>query len=240
MPTHVLQDGVRWADIMDTSDPSVIKRLGRQVSPYRDDAWASVRFEIVLRANLLKFGTCADLRPLLQNTGDKVMVEASPYDRIWGIGLAASDPRARDPPRWRGLNLLGRVLMIVRHALRQSSLSRGACRACACAAFVPHVGDSYALWPCSNCSCKAIAHVAWQAPDLDVPLQPSHFTFCAARSCIGLVPARGDTCALCCPSSCSVQEGSAGSQEQPSADPVVVASRGVDDGAARPEEKLAE
>ncbi|MFD7659407.1 NADAR domain-containing protein, partial [Actinosynnema sp. NPDC059797] len=60
----------------------------------------------------------ADLRTSLLSTGDRVLVEASPVDRIWGIGLAADDERALDPASWRGLNLLGEALTRVRELLR--------------------------------------------------------------------------------------------------------------------------
>jgi ribA/ribD-fused uncharacterized protein len=59
-----------------------------------------------------------DLREFLLGTGDRVLVEASPQDRIWGIGLAADDERASVPEQWLGLNLLGFALMEVRHRLR--------------------------------------------------------------------------------------------------------------------------
>ncbi|GAA3480637.1 hypothetical protein GCM10018966_051670 [Streptomyces yanii] len=70
------------------------------------------------RAASHKFGQDAGLRAFLLNTGDRVLVEASPLDRIWGIGMAADDPRAEDPARWRGLNLLGFALMEARTRLR--------------------------------------------------------------------------------------------------------------------------
>ena len=54
-----------------------------------------------------------------RQTGDSVLVEASPYDAIWGIRLAASSPEAQDPMKWRGQNLLGFALMEVRDELRR-------------------------------------------------------------------------------------------------------------------------
>jgi ribA/ribD-fused uncharacterized protein len=65
-----------------------------------------------------KFGADPALRGYLLGTGDRVLVEASPIDSIWGIGLSRDDPDAADPARWRGLNLLGQALMQVRSALR--------------------------------------------------------------------------------------------------------------------------
>jgi ribA/ribD-fused uncharacterized protein len=72
----------------------------------------------VVRASLAKFGQNAELRSYLLETGDKVLVEASPVDRVWGIGLAADDPRAEQPSEWTGLNLLGFALMRARATLR--------------------------------------------------------------------------------------------------------------------------
>ena len=74
-------------------------------------AWSS-------RAASHKFGQHPALREFLLGTGDRVLVEASPMDRVWGIGLAADDERAADPARWRGLNLLGFALMEARGCAR--------------------------------------------------------------------------------------------------------------------------
>jgi hypothetical protein len=71
----------------------------------------------VVEGNVAKFGQHAGLRGFLLGTGDRVLVEASPRDRIWGIGLGASDELAADPGNWRGLNLLGFALMEVRRQL---------------------------------------------------------------------------------------------------------------------------
>ena len=70
-----------------------------------------------MRGNLAKFQQHPTLSAFLAGTADRVLVEASPSDRIWGIGLAADDPRAVNPEKWRGLNLLGFALMEVRRVL---------------------------------------------------------------------------------------------------------------------------
>ncbi|MFO6230157.1 NADAR family protein, partial [Pseudomonas aeruginosa] len=73
----------------------------------------------VIAGNLGKFGQNASLKKYLLGTADRVLVEASPVDAIWGIGLAASDPLAAEPATWQGLNLLGFALMEVRRRLAQ-------------------------------------------------------------------------------------------------------------------------
>ena len=78
----------------------------------------------MVAGNLAKFGQHPELRTFLLGTGQRVLVEASPRDRIWGIGLTRDDPAARDPARWPGLNLLGFALMDVRDALRPVSAGR--------------------------------------------------------------------------------------------------------------------
>ena len=88
---------------------------------YDDATWQAARFDIVCAGNLGKFSQNPALQTFLLNTGDKILVEASPQDRIWGIGLAASDPRAADPLQWLGENLLGFALMQVRAQLRGNS-----------------------------------------------------------------------------------------------------------------------
>ena len=75
----------------------------------------------VVTGNLAKFQQNPELGAYLIKTGDKVLVEASPRDRIWGIGLGAENDKAMNPEHWRGLNLLGFALMEVRHRLRQGN-----------------------------------------------------------------------------------------------------------------------
>lgn len=99
------------------SSPGEAKALGRLVSGFSDEVWTAARLEIVVEGNLAKFGQDDALKAFLLATGSRVLVEASPLDRVWGIGLAADDPRALDPSSWLGLNLLGEALMEVRARL---------------------------------------------------------------------------------------------------------------------------
>ncbi|MEV6279570.1 NADAR family protein [Nocardia sp. NPDC051832] len=104
--------------VLAAKHPKQAKDLGRQVSGFDETTWNAERFGIVVAGSTAKFGQHPDLRDYLLRTGERVLVEASPVDRIWGIGLAADDPRAEDPSRWRGLNLLGFALMAARAELR--------------------------------------------------------------------------------------------------------------------------
>ena len=98
--------------------PGAAKALGREVRGFDEQRWAQRRFDLVVAGNLAKFGQHQDLLGFLLGTGSRVLVEASPQDAVWGIGLAADDDRAASPENWRGLNLLGFALMEVRHQLR--------------------------------------------------------------------------------------------------------------------------
>ncbi len=106
------------ARILAAPHPGAAKALGRQVRGFDDAAWNAHRYGIVVAANAAKFGQHSALREFLLGTGGRVLVEASPLDRVWGIGLAADDERARRPSGWRGLNLLGFALMDVRARLQ--------------------------------------------------------------------------------------------------------------------------
>ena len=103
---------------IDAEHPSEAKAAGRLVRGFDDATWSAHRFDIVVRGNVAKFDQHDDLRTFLLGTGDRVLVEASPRDRIWGIGLAATNDAATDPTRWRGANLLGFALMQARAILR--------------------------------------------------------------------------------------------------------------------------
>lgn len=103
--------------IASCKSPADAQRLGRKVTPYADEPWAAQRYFHVFRCNVAKFEQHPRLGRFLRDTEDRVLVEASPRDRIWGIGLAEDHADATSPARWKGLNLLGFVLMDVRDAL---------------------------------------------------------------------------------------------------------------------------
>ncbi|ROT32593.1 NADAR family protein [Micromonospora sp. HM5-17] len=105
------------AQVLVAPSPGAAQALGRRVRGFDQEVWDAHRFDLVVAGNMAKFGQHPELRDYLLGTRDRVLVEASPIDRIWGIGLAATDPRAADPTRWRGLNLLGFALMRVRRQL---------------------------------------------------------------------------------------------------------------------------
>jgi ribA/ribD-fused uncharacterized protein len=103
--------------ILAARTPAEAKKLGRLVRGFDESAWAARRFELVVAGNVAKFGQDEALRDFLLGTANRVLVEASPRDRIWGIGLGAGNERATDPAQWRGLNLLGFALMEARDRL---------------------------------------------------------------------------------------------------------------------------
>lgn len=110
-------DEAKRAEILKAPHPGAAKALGRSVAGFDEARWNHQRFSIVVRANEAKFTQNPLLGRFLLQTGSRVLVEASPVDRIWGIGLAADDARATDPDQWQGLNLLGFALMQARQSL---------------------------------------------------------------------------------------------------------------------------
>ncbi|MFI5568285.1 NADAR family protein [Streptomyces sp. NPDC051740] len=104
--------------VLAAGHPSEAKEAGRLVRGFDEETWRRERFGIVVEGSVHKFAAHDDLRTFLLGTGERVLVEASPVDRVWGIGLAAGDEGASDPGRWRGPNLLGFALMEARRRLR--------------------------------------------------------------------------------------------------------------------------
>lgn len=103
--------------ILVNPDPKAAKALGRSVKNFDDAEWTKNAIRFVLTGNLGKFNQNEELKNFLISTKQSVIVEASPYDRIWGIGLKAEDERANNPANWQGQNLLGFILMHVRSFL---------------------------------------------------------------------------------------------------------------------------
>jgi ribA/ribD-fused uncharacterized protein len=104
--------------IIGADSPAEAKKLGREVKNYIDSIWLENRFEIVRQGNFHKFSQNKDLGAFLINTKERILVEASPVDSIWGIGMATDHKDVNNPEKWRGLNLLGFALMEVRDELR--------------------------------------------------------------------------------------------------------------------------
>lgn len=111
--------------ILAAPDPAAAKKLGRAVRGFDEKVWASARYALVVAGNTAKFSQHPELGSFLLSIREDVIVEASPVDTIWGIGLAQNSPDALNPERWRGRNLLGFALMDVRAALRNRASSAG-------------------------------------------------------------------------------------------------------------------
>lgn len=110
-------DNAVLEEIMSADNPAVYKKLGRKIRGFDEEIWKQHRTEIVIEGNMAKFSQNEPLKQFLLSTAPKVLVEASPYDSIWGIGIAADMPDAQNPEKWRGSNLLGFCLMEVRDRL---------------------------------------------------------------------------------------------------------------------------
>jgi hypothetical protein len=104
-------------EIMANPEPGAAKAVGRRIRDFDEQRWHEVSYGIVLAGNLAKFGQHPELADFLRRTGRRVLVEASPTDRIWGVGLSRDDPDVQSPTRWLGSNLLGFALMDVRETL---------------------------------------------------------------------------------------------------------------------------
>lgn len=105
--------------ILQAKHPKQMKAFGREVRGFDDRVWKKEAYGIVRRASEEKFRQNSELRAFLSNTKNRVLVEASPVDRIWGIGLDKQDPNVENPFKWRGTNLLGFALSEARDNLRK-------------------------------------------------------------------------------------------------------------------------
>lgn len=105
-------------EIMLVDAPRFAKRYGRLVSGYVDEEWVAQRRELSTLGIYAKFKYNPGIAKILLGTGDAIIAECSPRDKIWGIGMSVSNPDINNPQRWRGENLLGEILMDVRTMLR--------------------------------------------------------------------------------------------------------------------------
>lgn len=111
-----------YNEILSLASPHKIKALGRRVKNFDQKIWDEYKEDIVFKGNLLKFSQNQELCKELLATKNKEIVEASPTDIIWGIGLAETDPDIYDKSKWQGTNLLGKAIMKVRDVLKDTKL----------------------------------------------------------------------------------------------------------------------
>lgn len=115
---RLFRDAEMLNEIIACETPGEAKKLGRKVRNWDFEKWNANKFEIVVQGNVHKFSQHPELKAFLLATGDQVIVEASPRDKIWGIGMGKSNPDASNPQKWKGPNLLGFALMETRDRLR--------------------------------------------------------------------------------------------------------------------------
>jgi ribA/ribD-fused uncharacterized protein len=114
---RMFDDHETYAKIMEPIHPRDQKALGRKVKNFDLAIWNKYARQIVYEGNQAKFSQNPELLKILLATADTLLVEASPYDQVWGIGLAMEDPLALDPSAWRGTNWLGEVLTNLRDSM---------------------------------------------------------------------------------------------------------------------------
>lgn len=108
-------------EIMSAKHPKQFKELGRKIRNFDGKIWNDNKTDIVIRGNYAKFSQNPELKAFLLGTGKRVLVEASPHDKIWGIGMSAKDSGIENPLNWQGENLLGFCLMEVRDMLSEEN-----------------------------------------------------------------------------------------------------------------------
>ena len=118
----LFEDHATAQKILNSKTPGEAKKLARKLSNFNEQRWSQEKFNIVVQGNLLKFSQHPDLKAFLLSTGERILVEASPADKIWGIGLAEDHTNANQPHLWNGLNLLGFALMQVRQHFQETAL----------------------------------------------------------------------------------------------------------------------
>jgi ribA/ribD-fused uncharacterized protein len=116
----LFDDEDAYARILQAEKPAVAKAIGREVKNFDAPAWQQQAFQIVVDGSFYKFSQNESLKTFLLQTGNKVLVEASPFDKIWGIGMAKSHKDINDPKKWKGTNWLGFALMEARTLLKNA------------------------------------------------------------------------------------------------------------------------
>ena len=110
----LFHDSERYTRIFRANTPDGCKALGKEVTPFDPKTWDSISYDVVKTANRAKFEQNPDLMKMLLDTGDSIIAEASPNDKIWGIGMDAETAAKTDSADWAGKNKLGKILMELR------------------------------------------------------------------------------------------------------------------------------
>jgi len=105
-------------EILNAETTKEVKELGRKVKNFDSELWCEKSFDVVVKGNMEKFTQNSELKEFLLSTDEMVLVEASPYDKVWGIGMLATDEQVLNPMEWDGENKLGFALMVVRDKLK--------------------------------------------------------------------------------------------------------------------------
>ena len=121
----LFQDQETAEKILQTDNVAEIKALGRSVKHFDDKIWIKVREEIVYKGVREKFRQNPELAENLEKTGEEIISECAVKDRIWGIGLSMKDENRHCIDRWRGQNLLGKILMRVREEIKHQKKEQG-------------------------------------------------------------------------------------------------------------------
>jgi ribA/ribD-fused uncharacterized protein len=116
----IFNDTESFEKILSVNHPKTIKALGRQIKNFDGNEWDKVKYKIVLSGNYYKFTQNKEMMKILIFTGKKILVEASPFDKIWGVGLEESNEKIYNPNYWKGENLLGFALMELRDILENN------------------------------------------------------------------------------------------------------------------------
>ena len=112
--------------IMEAVSPKEQKGLGRTVKNFNFDVWSKVARDLVYVGNYCKFTQDVKFNEILLETKGTTLVEASPYDKIWGIGLSEDSPFALMRSTWNGKNWLGETLTKVREDILYAQVNNGA------------------------------------------------------------------------------------------------------------------
>lgn len=104
--------------ILKMKNPREIKKMSRKIKNFDEEEWDQNKFDIIYQGNLEKFSQNDHLKKQLLETKDAILAEASPYDRIYGIGMSSDNPNVQNPKKWNGQNLLGEALMKVRENIK--------------------------------------------------------------------------------------------------------------------------